>query len=181
MRQKVIVERYAEAFVEYNSKAGGIDGTVREFKNLRKVIRDNPRFLRFLDNPGITEQEKFDFLDVTLKNSFSEEMRNFLKILVEKKRMGALVEITDYIRVKYSHGDVMDALIKTSYPMDTDLLKKLKEKLEAKFNKKLNVYLELDPTLLGGVKVTVKNTVLDGSLRHYLEAMRDRLNAVRAV
>ena len=51
--------------------------------------------------------------------------------------------------------------------------------LENKLHKKLHLYSDLDSDLLGGVRVTVDNIVLDGSVKKRLQDMKEKLLSVR--
>jgi len=56
---------------------------------------------------------------------------------------------------------------------------KIKKGLESKLNKKLKLVVGLDPGLLGGVQVTIGNTVIDGSVRRRLDDLKEKLETVR--
>ena len=141
----------------------------------RRVFEDNPDFREFLESLEITTKEKFDIIEKVLSDNFSEELRNFLKLLWEKGRIRLFLDIAEYARINYSHGVEQDALLKTSYPLDTEIIERLKDVLESKLEKRLHLYIELDPELLGGVSVQVGNMIIDGSVRKRLEDLRAKL------
>lgn len=181
MKEKIIVKRYAEAFVGFAKGTFGLAKAIEELRLLKRVVQDNPQFLGLLGSPQITYTEKCAFLDSTLKENFSDELLHFLKFLLEKMRIGFIIDIADYIRVNYAHGEAVDAVLKASYPLDLDLIQMIKQKMESKLQKKLNFYLELDADLLGGVEVIVGNTVFDGSVRRRLDDLKEKLKTVRVI
>ena len=63
--------------------------------------------------------------------------------------------------------------------MDTELIIKIKDALENKYRKKFKLYVDLDASLLGGVRITMGNKVIDGSVRRRLEDLKEKLTAVR--
>src|SRR5512135_3475343 len=179
MRESIVAKRYAEAFVAYGRQSIGLPKVIEDMARLTRTMFDNPEFRVFLHSPEISYHEKCAFVDRALKAEFAPETGQFLKLLIDKRRIDLLEEIADYIRVHYAHGGAVNALVKTSYPMDLDLAEALKEKLEKKYQTKFNLYMELDPSLHGGVQLTIGNTVIDGSVRHRLEELRENLRAVR--
>jgi len=180
MISKIIVKRYAEAFVGFAKETIGIEKALQELKTLRgNVIRDNPEFLSFLENKEMTFAEKCDFIDKVLDDNFSQEIRYFIRLLINKGRIDILNDVIEYVRVNYSNGDWVEILLKTSIPMDLSLIKKSKEKLSEKLHKKLKLYIELDGTLLGGVQVTIGNKLIDGSVRKRLDELKEALLTVR--
>lgn len=177
MGQRIIVKRYAEAFVDCAAQTMDREKTVDEIKALKAIMRDNTEFYQILSGPSLTVTEKFEFIDKIFEGRFSQELNQFVKLVVEKQRTALLFDMLDYIRVNYSHGEEVDAVLKSAYPLDLDVVQKIKEELEKKFNKKLHLYLDLDGELLGGVQVTIGNTVIDGSLKRRLEDLGEKIKA----
>ncbi|MDP2921291.1 MAG: ATP synthase F1 subunit delta [Candidatus Omnitrophota bacterium] len=178
MKEKIIAKRYAEAFLDYARHTIGLKKATEELSDLRAVFSQNPDLLEFLDNLNILYKEKCDCLDAALKD-FSDETRVFVKLILEFGRIKNIIAVTDYVRINYSRGEAIDALLKTSYPLDLELVQAVKEKMEHKFKRKLSLHIELDGNLLGGVQVTVGNTVVDGSVRRRLEELKEKLTASR--
>jgi len=174
----ILSKRYAEAFISYVKPILGLDEIVDEFKNLKFVLVQNPELKVFLENYGILHKEKYDTIESVLKD-FSRELRDFLKYLVRKDRIMHILEMCDYVRVTYAHGETVDALLKTSYPLDLELVQAIKESAERKCGKKLNLHIQYDGDLLGGVCLTVGNLVFDGSVKKRLEELREKLKTVR--
>lgn len=179
MKEKILAKRYAEAYVGFARENQKIAKIVEEAKDLKTIIRNNPELRSFVENPEITFTEKCIFIEDVLDDHFSKEMRQFLKLLLSKRRIELMVEVVDYIRTHYSHAEAIDALIKTSYPLDLEVIQKIENKLEKRFKRKLNFYLDLDASLLGGIQVTVGNTIIDGSVRRRLDELRDKLKTIR--
>ncbi len=180
MKVKILAKRYGEAFLEYARPALGMDKIIDEFKSLKVILYENPQLKELFLNPEISFIDKCEVLDRVFKGNFSEQMRQFLKLLLEHGRIKYLVDICDYIRVTYSHGEALEAVLKTSYPMDLETVREIKAKLENRFRRKINFYQELDGDLLGGVQVRIGNTIIDGSLRRRIDELRKQLLLVQA-
>jgi F-type H+-transporting ATPase subunit delta len=178
-KRVLLAERYAEAFLAYSRETIGEKKAIEEFQRLKNVLRQNDSLEDFLQNPQFAYKEKCTIIDNSLQEMFSAEMLQFIKLLLAKNRIAFLQDIMDYVRVKYSHGDTIEAVIKTSYPLDIDVLQIIKTKMENKLGKKLNLYIELDPDLLGGIYMRVGNKVIDGSVRHSLDKLKEELLAIR--
>jgi len=178
MKNRIIANRYGEGFISYAKTNIGIEKAVDEFKNLQFIISQNPEFQDFLENLEITYHEKCEVVDNVLKD-FSEEIRQFLKLLLDNRRINCLTDIADYIRMAYAYGEAVEAVLKSTYPLDLVVIQKIKSRLENILKKKLNLYLELDPEILGGVQVIIGNTVIDGSLRRRLDELSEKLMAVK--
>jgi F-type H+-transporting ATPase subunit delta len=178
MKEKILAKMYAEAFLEYARETVGLDTIIDEFKNLKVVLYENPQLKEFFGNPEIPFVDKCEFLDKVFKENFSGQMRQFLKLLMEKERIKYIIDICDYIRVTYSHGQALEAVLKTSYPLDLEVVREIKAKLENKLGKKINLYQELDGDLLGGLQIRIGNMIIDGSVRKRIDELRKKLMLV---
>lgn len=178
MKELIISKRYAEAYIAIAKEEKKLPEAIEDFKNLKIITFENPQVLDFLKNPGITYSEKSGFIDVVFAKDFDGAFRHFLKLLIEKRRIGLVVDIADYVRLNYAHGEAVNAVLKTSYPLDLDLITAIKKRLEDKYCKKFNLYLELDASLNGGIQVVIGNMMIDGSIKRRLDELREKLMAV---
>jgi F-type H+-transporting ATPase subunit delta len=180
MKDEIIVKRYADAFMVFSRETGVQEKTINDLKNLRNIIiHDNPEFLKVLESPEISFSEKCDFIDRILNEEFHEETRIFVKLLLEKERIDKIVDIAEYIRTAYSYKGETEALLKTAYPLDLELIKTIQDRLESKFKKKFKFYIELDGDLIGGIQVVIGHTVIDSSIKGSLDELKERLMNVR--
>jgi len=101
---------------------------------------------------------------------------NFLKLLVDKGRINILEDILN----AYQH--LMDQAlnkarvsVKTAYPLSDDLVAEVKKTLEGLTKKRVEMAIEEDPSLLGGIVVKIGDTVYDGSVKAQLNKIRELL------
>lgn len=181
MHDKIVAKRYAQAYIDFAAPRIGIERCVDEMKSIKWVMRENKSLETFFRVPDISRGDKTRILDNILKKFLSEETRIFIKYLIDKGRMTALKDIADHIRLEYAHAELTDVVLRTTFPLELDLVTAIKEKLEARLKKKTNLYLELDPDLLGGVQIVVGNTIIDGSVRNRLNALRKKLLQTQVV
>jgi F-type H+-transporting ATPase subunit delta len=178
VKEKIIAKRYAEAFLGYAGDSIGIEKAAEELEALKGIFSTNPDFQKFLENLNVIYIEKCTVIDAVLKD-FSEETRVFIKLLLEAGRIKSFTAIADYVRINHSKGKEAEALLKTARPLDPDLIQAIKEKLELKFEKKINLRVEFDADLIAGAQVTLGNTVIDGTVRRRLDELKEKLTAVR--
>ncbi len=179
IRNKMLVSRYAEAFLSFAQANYALDKVLQDLTIAKNIIRDNPGFKELMDNPEISHTEKCAIIDAVLKDGLSDEIRNFLKFLLEKKRFEIFLEVVEYLRAKYSHHGQVDVLLRTAFPLELDLIKRIQAALNNKIKQSLRFYIDLDGSLLGGVQVVVGNTIIDGSVKKRLDELRDKLITLR--
>jgi len=67
------------------------------------------------------------------------------------------------------------AEVRTAYPIDEERRERLAEVLGKATGKHVTVKVVIDPSVLGGVVARVGDTVIDGTIRHRLEQLRESL------
>jgi len=180
IKDKAIAERYAEAFLSFSRAQGVSPGKILdELAVVKNIIRDNPGFEELMDNPEISYFEKCLIIEAVIKDGLSDGIRNFLKLLLEKKRFNIFLDAAEYLRAKYSHHGQVDVLLKTAFPLELDLIEKIQFVLKQRFKQDLRFYIDLDGSLLGGVQVIIGNTIIDGSVKKRLEELKEKLTTVR--
>lgn len=179
IKDKAVVSRYAEAYLSFSRANCGVVKALEGLVIVKNVIRDNPGLGELMDHPEISFMEKCAIIDAVIKDGPTEEMRNFLKLLLEKKRFNIFLDVAEYLRVKYSHQGQVDVLLKTAFPLELDLIKRIEEALKNKLKQNFRFYIDLDGSLLGGVQVIIGNTIIDGSVKKRLNDLREKLTTVR--
>ncbi len=175
MRDSLVAKRYADAYMEFAGPKIGPQRCAEDMKDLGALIRQTPELQHFLFAPGIPRSKKAALLDKVLADILAEETRTFIKFLIVKGRIAALDEIMKYIRIVYSHGNVVNVVLRTSMPLDLDVVGRIKAQVEIFARRQSKLYLELDPALLGGVQIFVGNTMIDGSVRNRLLQLKKQL------
>jgi F-type H+-transporting ATPase subunit delta len=111
---------------------------------------------------------------VTLPDS----ARNFLRTVIENGRLSVLPEMALQFRsLKNAQSGSSDAVVYSAFPIDDAVLADVAATLQARFGRKLNVKVELEPALIGGIRVVVGDEVLDTSVKARLEQMKVALTA----
>jgi F-type H+-transporting ATPase subunit delta len=112
------------------------------------------------------------------KVALPEMAKNFLRTVIENGRLNALPEIAEQFRaLKNAQSGSADAVVYSAFPIDAAALADLATTLEKRFGRKLNVSVELQPELIGGIRVVVGDEVLDSSVKARLEQMKVALTA----
>jgi len=69
--------------------------------------------------------------------------------------------------------------LKTAFPLSSEMQAYVTSRLEKVTGRKVEVYVEKDPGLLGGIVIGVGDTLYDGSIRNQLNNMRNLLGEAR--
>jgi F-type H+-transporting ATPase subunit delta len=170
-----IARPYAEAL--FQSAKGDLDGAARWLDALAAVAA-NAQLLQFADNPKVDDQQVFDVVADVAKAQLPQNAQNFLRMVIDNGRLPALPEIALQFRaLKNAQSGSSDAVVYSAFPIDPQALGDVAGALEKRFGRKLNVSVEQDQSLIGGIRVVVGDEVLDTSVKARLEQMKVALTA----
>jgi F-type H+-transporting ATPase subunit delta len=183
MNDRAVARRYAEGFLAYAKETVGAKAGLEDLVSLGELLKRDPTLLKFLKNPEITYSEKAAFVDAAFKvppASFSEETREFIKLIVEKHRSEEAIDITQEAKeLYYREMGIERTTIRSARPLSPETLKAVKERLEAKLGKKLEVETVVDPALIGGIQAIVGNVVIDSSIKRKLSELKEYLMEIK--
>jgi len=171
-----VARPYAEALfrVAQNGDMAAWTGIVSELAQ----IGANPDMQAFAGNPNVTPAQLAETIASLVKSPLNPEANNFIAMLSENGRVALLPEIAaQFIELKNASAGAADATVYSAFDISADQLSALVATLEKKFGRKLNPTVEVDPSLIGGVRVVVGDEVLDTSVRAKLQQMHYALVA----
>ncbi len=170
-----IARPYAEAlFKAAGADAASMTGWLEELA----AVADNAQLLQFADDPNTSDQQVYDVMTGVIKTALPAAGQNFLRAVIENGRVGVLPEIAAQFQVlKNAQQGTSDAIVYSAFDIDASALRELSTVLEKRFGRKLNLKVELQPELIGGVRVVVGDEVLDTSIKARLEQMKVALTA----
>jgi len=126
----------------------------------------------FISNPRLSNREAAATFLSLLKSDVPPEAKNFVQMLVENGRLALLPEIGEQFHaLRNEAAGAADADIDSAFEMTDAQVRKLTATLERKFGRKLNPSVKVDKGLIGGIRVTVGDEVLDTSVRAKLQKM----------
>lgn len=175
-----VARPYAEAMFEAVQAAAGtepLDQVARSLDGLAAVSRD-PGVRQLVGDPRLDTDKLGELMLSALPQQPGPAVRNLLRVVLENHRLAALPAIAEqFQRLKDTAEQRAEVLITSAFPMDDAQLGALLPSLEQRFGCKLYARVEVDPELIGGVRVAVGDEVLDTSVRARLDAMRHALTA----
>jgi F-type H+-transporting ATPase subunit delta len=168
-----IARPYAEAL--FKTAGSDLAGTAVWLDELA-AIASNVQLQQYAGNPSVTSAQTFEVISGVAKGKLPEAAKNFLRAVIDNGRISVLPEIASQFRVlKNAKSGSSDATVYSAFALDAAALADLAATLEKRFGRKLNLKVELEPELIGGVRVVVGDEVLDTSVKARLQQMKAAL------
>jgi F-type H+-transporting ATPase subunit delta len=171
-----IARPYAEAAFRIAQETGAFPAW-SDMLGLVSAVTADPRVAEALDNPKLTAADKEALLLSICGDRLDTSGRNFVRVLVDANRVAVLPEIaTLYETLRNDAEGVAKAEITSAFPLTDAELAELKAGLEKRFGRRIDATVEVDASLIGGARIRVGDTVIDGSVQAKLAAMATRLH-----
>lgn len=180
MAEPVTIARpYAEAVYKLAREKNALAQWSDALANLDAVVGD-ARVQLIISDPNVSAQQLEELMlgviGDKLDAHIANEARNFMQVLVQNGRL----ELTPHIRglyesLKREHEGTLEANVISALPISDEQVEALVATLEAKFKRRITAKVEIDPQLIGGVKIVVGDKVIDATVRGRLDAMATAL------
>lgn len=168
---------FAQAMLEIAQANGREDETAGEFDRLVSVLKENQELGSLLRFPGLPTEDKQALLGKIFYDE-SKTFQDFLSVVCMHHMAGSLEEIaSEYSRLLDESRHIQNVTVTSAVAMTDDQKERLEKALEKKFGGPVRMKMEIDPSLIGGVKVTSDTAVLDASWAGRLERMKEQLKA----
>ncbi len=172
MAELVTIARpYAEAVFKLAREKNNLAGWAEMLELLAMMARD-PQMQACFSNPNLSKQQIGSLILGVAGDKLDGLGRNFVQVLAENGRLALLPQIHDlYQALKREHEGALEAKIISALPISDEQSRQLVAQLETKYQRRISARVEIDPQLIGGVKIMVGDKVIDATVRGKLEAM----------
>jgi len=166
---------YAGALADVAMASGRVETLRQEVRGFAELAAGSAELREFLESPAISRDAKQQLLaGLVTRMGASQELRNFLFVLVDHHRTSLVAEIAREFETKLLERlGVAEVNITSARELTAPQKQKMAGTLESMTGKKIEAHYAVDPGLVGGLVVRIGSTVYDGSVR----AQLDRLGA----
>ncbi len=138
----------------------------------------DPAVAAALSNPALTDRSRFELIGELSGQKVPAPVAELLRVMIENGRLEAIPEVAaQFHALRNAAEGAADCLIESAFALSAGDVAGLVAALSRKFPLKLKPEVRINPQLIGGVRVTVGDRVLDSSVRARLDAMQARLTA----
>lgn len=175
-----VAGKYARALFLSARERNLLDTIYEQMRDLRVMVIKDRTMLNFLGAPQILEKAKKDMIREVFSPRVERLLVEFLVLLVDKRRVNFLVEIIDeFERLVEAEKGVGRVTVVTAVPLTDDERSRLSQKMATKTGLKIILEEKVDRSIIGGLIVILHDEIIDGSIRHGLNMVREQLDKVR--
>ena len=145
-------------------------------KTLNQIIIDSGQFRALVQSKKINGKSKVEILNSVLgqlSHPLVNEIVFFLKGSSAANELKAISISFDSMYRKKSNTIEVKGIVASK--MSDEQIESFKTSLDETLGKKTKLSIEVDPSLIGGIKLRIDNTFLDASIHNQLQTLRTEL------
>jgi F-type H+-transporting ATPase subunit delta len=174
-RRVAAARRYAEAAFEVAMRDNTVDTWRTELESAAEVVAEE-RIGRALANPSIPLETRTATAEATFGPMVGRQVLNLIGLLLRRGRIEELPRLAaEFRRLDDERQGITHATATSASKLTADEVRALTQRLEQFTGGRVELDVQVDPSLLGGVVVRVGDRLIDGSVRSRLERLRNQL------
>jgi len=167
---------YAKAAFEAAADSGSLKGWSENLALLAAVVSDGDVDAA-LSSPSLTGEQQAHLLNDLCADEISSQVKNFVSILAENKRLPLLPEIVSLFEILKANKEMkVDVNVASAFPLSDALQEKLAVSLKEKLQREVVLHSKTDKSLIGGAVIRAGDLVIDGSVRGKLGKLAECMN-----
>lgn len=180
-KDPIVASNYARALLQVVKKSAmPLQDALDESRQLRQLLCVEQKLRVFLEGPQFREEDKEKLIANLFHGRLSEVFFQFSILLLRRDRIEYFIDILDEFEKLVEHEQGLTlGLVTTAVELGEDEKNQLRQRLEAKTGLRFDMRFQVNPALIGGVKVQYKDVLLDTTIQSYLIDLKQKLKHVR--
>ena len=170
-------ERYSRALFEVVKESSELEKTEADVKSFQSILTQNVELKNFIQNPTQSKDNQHNLIRLLAdKLSFSKNLKNFMFLLIEKRRIFFIGKIIDsFLKLcLQKRGEVKASLI-SSKELSESELENISKDLSSYMGSNIKFDYKIDKELIGGLKLQLGSIMVDTSIKNKLKKYRQKM------
>ena len=170
------IDAYAAALLEIAKAEGSLATVEDELFRVARTIEGNDQLRSVLTDLAVPVDRRQGIVEDLLSGRASPITTSLVSFVVGAGRGRDLPAIIDKL-VERAAEERKQAVaeVHSVIPLSDDQRARLADALSRATGKQVSVKVVIDPSILGGIVARVGDTVIDGTVRHRLEQLKDTI------
>lgn len=170
---------YATSLHELGRATGETPELEHEVAGVLDLLDRKSEICDFLANPMVANEGKASALDYLLKGKIRPALMHFILILVEQGNWVHFREIAEaFFVIAGTRTAHTAAELTSAVPLAAEQVEAIEAAMSARLNRAVKFHVRVDPRVIGGVSARVGDIIIDGTVAHRLEQLREALAKV---
>jgi F-type H+-transporting ATPase subunit delta len=176
MTEKSKPEAFATAMLEVARVSGQLLGVEDDLFRFARTFEGSDDLRMALTDPQLPIERRISVIEQLMGDKALQTSTALVSMVVATGQASELPAIVErFVELAASERDREVAEVRSAIPLDDAQIARLAEALGRATGKTVEVKVIVDPTVLGGIVARVGDTVIDGTVRHRIEEMKEQL------
>ena len=170
-------ERYSLALFELSEENNLLNQIEEQSLSVLNLMSQSKDFLVLVKDPTTSQEDLSKVINkIAENNKFDNLFRNFLNLLIQKRRFFFIEQILkSFIEICSKKRGELIAELKSAKKLSADEIKKITDELSTNFSSKIKLNYKYDESLIGGLIVQVGSIMVDTSIKNKLHQIKNRM------
>jgi F-type H+-transporting ATPase subunit delta len=170
------IDAYATALLEIARAEDRLGEVEDELFRFARIVDGNDDLRMALANPGLPADRRSAIVDELLEGRVLQLSRSMAAFIVGAGRGHDLPAIVQrFVELAAQSREKELAEVRSATALDEATVQRLAESLSRATGKQVEIKVIVDETVMGGLVVTMGDTVIDGTVRHRLEQLKETI------
>ena len=170
-------KEYAEALFELAAGENVLEETSDGLVTVISALEQTPEYRKLLASAAIGKAERLQALDDAFAGKIPKVLMGVLRMMISRGHIGGLDRMArEFEEMSRQYRGETVARVLSAVPLKESEAVAIRTELEKRFGRSITLRCEVDPRLIGGVRVEAEGQVIDGSIRNKLEQIKDVMN-----
>lgn len=176
MAELTIDLTYGTALFEAAQETGQKKRIIEEATEVLGIFKQEPDLYAFLNYPAISAEEKKKVIEKIFEGNICSELINFMYVLIDKRRIGHFERmIKVYRKLIEQEEGISYGTVYSVEPLGESQIHQLEDETSKLLSSKVRLDNEIDPKLMGGVKIMVDGKIIDATVKHKFDDLKNRI------
>ena len=170
-------ERYSRALFEVANEAKELEKVEKDIKNFQSILNSSIEIKNFIHNPTLRKDNQNNVIKlIAEKIDFSKNLKNFMYLLIEKRRIFFVEKIIDsFLKLcSRKRGEVKASLISSKELSETEI-ENISKDLSLSMGSNVKFEYKVDKELIGGLKIQLGSFMIDTSIKNKLKKFEQKM------
>lgn len=166
-------KKYVQGLVQAAVERDKVEEVRVSLRRLQDTVENVPQLVATLSHPGLADDQKIEILNAAAGDDRPALVAGFLDLIVRDGQTGVLQHVADLYEQLYDEvRGVQRALVETPTPLSDSQKQRLHTALEKIIGGQVSLEEQINPQVLGGLRISLGHRIIDVSLQGRLEALR---------
>lgn len=171
----IVAVNYSDALFALAQEENKMEAFKESLVTMDQTFMTMKELSNVMKHPKISKEDKKKLID-DIFGECDDYVRNFAKLLIDKSRFGNFHDIcSSFVALYNDFHHIEVAYIQSAVALNEDQKIRLQQMLEKKTGKHVEMHLRVNEELLAGIKVKMKDEILDNSAATRLEKMKKQV------